>query len=100
MTSCTCNICNETFQPLMLKTVIRDVNGFPATICNRCAEHYTDRDLSPGLDDTADFIATDEFGVISGRGVIMKLYKNGKADITKDGRTYRTHLFTVISKAA
>lgn len=92
-----CITCNAPFQ------------GFPdikikntaVAICGACTATYTrfNDDMTPEIGDTVDFIAADEFGITTGVGIIMRLFKNGKAIIHRDGRPYRTHLYHVLRKA-
>lgn len=77
------------------------LNGEPNQfcLCGNCREEYSDRDYVPEHGDKVEFISNDEFGIIGGQGVVMAAFKNGKIDVMKDGRKYRTHNFYVISKA-
>lgn len=71
-------------------------------ICEGCLSSYMrlDDEIIPEVGDTAEFLSSDEFGLVQTSGVIMKIFKNGNVIIQKDGRPFRTHYYYVLGKAA
>lgn len=79
-----------------------NLGGHTVHLCGSCIDSFnqTDDDIVPETGDIAEFIAIDAFGPTTGEGTIMRVFKNGKVTIHRDGYSYNTHHYYILRKAS